>query len=398
MKPKIAFVCQRYGPEVNGGSEQYCRQVAEALSDRYDVTVYTTCAMDYITWANSYVAGESEIQGVKVQRYPVEKTRNRVVSALVARLIRMTRWNTLRATWKWIDLQGPYCPELIEALRREGTRYQAILFMTYLYYPTARGMELGLPHSILIPTVHDEPPARFRCYDQVFENAKGIVWNSPEEREYGYSRFPSIRTTKSVMAGIGIQKPAGPLPELPENLRGKRYLVYAGRIAESKGCDEMLSFFRKYKQTHPGELKLVLMGKAAMPIPEDPDILQLGFVSEEMKWAVMAGSVALALHSRFESLSMVALESMMSGRPILVSSHCEVLKGHCQRSGAGYSFSNYREYEAVVGKLLENSEQADEMGKKGIAYVTENYQWESILQKYEGIIQTVSHDGDCFFA
>ena len=71
MKNKILFVVQRYGLEVNGGSEAYCRQIAEKLLDSYDVSVLTTCAEDYITWENKYSEGTEIINGVTVIRKKV---------------------------------------------------------------------------------------------------------------------------------------------------------------------------------------------------------------------------------------------------------------------------------------------------------------------------------------
>ena len=385
---RIAFVCQRYGLEVNGGSELYCRQVAEKLAAVYDVTVYTTCALDYTTWANKYDPGETQINGVHVLRYRVQRERNQAQFGRLCEKVAGDPNHSDALEAEWIEKQGPLCPELIEALKREHGRYRAVLFMTYLYYTSAVGLPLGFDNAILIPTVHDEPWVYLRHYDKVFNSAKGFAWNTPEERAFAQKRFPDIIGRPEVMTGIGVDTPEGALPELPAQIRGQKYIVYAGRIDENKGCREMFEFFRRYKQENGGDLKLALMGKAVLEVPNAPDIVNLGFVSEEMKFAVMAQSVALVLFSRFESLSMVVLESMLMGRPVLVTEHCEVLKGHCVRSNAGLYFADYAEFSATLNYLLTHEAQYQAMRENGRKYVEENYRWDVIVGRYAELIDS----------
>ena len=74
-RKKIAVIDQRYGVEVNGGSEYYARLLAEHLSAYYDVEVLTTTALDYDTWAPYFKSGREILNGVAVRRFDVRHPR-----------------------------------------------------------------------------------------------------------------------------------------------------------------------------------------------------------------------------------------------------------------------------------------------------------------------------------
>jgi len=382
---RIAFVCQRYGTEVNGGAELHCFQLTNRLAEHFDVTVYTTCALDYVTWKNHYPAGEEMIGPIRVKRYPVDRERNKERFDRLSEKI-LGKPHTDRDEEKWIDEQGPYCPKLIRDLEKEHGEYKKVFFMTYLYYLTAKGLPLGFDNAVLIPTVHDEPPVYLRWHEKVFAAAKGICWNSEEEKAFANRRFPMLKDTPGIMAGVGVDEPPKELPEIPESLRGKKYLVYVGRIDENKGCVELFSYFRRFREENGDEVSLVLIGKPVMGIPEDEGIIPLGFVSEEMKVAVMKEAFALVLFSKFESLSMVVLESLMMGRPVIVNGKCEVLKGHCIRSNAGLYFGNYAEFREEVKWMMAHPAEYEVMRENGKRYVKEHYSWDTIVKKYQGLI------------
>lgn len=387
QKDKLAVVCQRYGPEVNGGSEQHCRQLAEKLAVYYDVTVYTTCALDYSSWNNYFEEGIEYINGVKVIRFKVQKPRNQHDFSIISEKC-FNKKHSDKDEEEWIDSQGPYCPELIKQIMSDSKNYTSVIFMTYLYYTTARGIVQKINNSILIPTVHDEAPVYLRYYDKVFANAKAIVWNTEEEKHFAIGRFPFLKNTLSVIAGVGIDINPDVSKDIPDILKNKKYIVYVGRIDENKGCKELFNYFLRYNRKD-SELKLVLIGKSVMPIPNHDGIINLGFVAEKVKFAVIANSVALVLCSHNESLSMVVLESMSVGKPFVVTGMCDVLKGHCIRSNAGLYYNNYFEFEEVLNYLQTHELQCKAMGQNGRKYVAENYQWDVIVNKWKKMISIV---------
>ena len=371
-----------------------CRAYAEHLKDRYQIDVLTTCALDYVDWKNYYPKEETEVNGVHVIRFPNDRTRDQGRFGEVT-VQAYAPGHDDAIEEKWIDEQGPFCPKAVAYLKEHAQEYHAVLFMTYLYYLTARGLVPEMKNAILIPTAHDEPPIHLRYFKKIFDAPQGIIYNTSEEKEFVEEKFPSTVEKPSCTVGYGIEVPdAETLPDVKAKYHLDDYIVYAGRIDESKGCGYMFSYFMKYKEHHPSGLKLVLCGKAAMPVPEHPDIIPLGFVSEEDKYGLMKDAQVLVLASHFESLSIVVLEAMMMGTPVLVNGACAVLKGHCFKSNAGLFFTNYTMFERALTWLLTHPAEYAQMQKNGKAYVTANYQWPHVAEEISNLIEKVAQKAE----
>lgn len=386
-KIRIALVNQRYGLEVNGGSEYYTRQLAEHLKDQFDVEVLTTKALGYETWEDYYPSDLETINGVTVRRFSVTRKRNLWGMRIWGRLQRYCPFFGEFMGRQWINAQGPYSPGLIQYIETHKNEYKIFIFVTYLYYHTVKGIPAVSDKAVLLPTAHDEPYIYFPIFRRIFTMPRALIYLTPEEKSLVESLF-HVEEKPNCVAGAGVE-----LPEHIDNEAYRRkfditqdYVIYVGRIEPSKGCDEMFRIFQAYKRRHPdSRLKLVLMGKAMMDIPTDDDILYQGFVSEEDKFNGISGARALWLPSWFESLSIAVLEAMSLGVPVIVNGKCQVLKGHCERSKAGVYYGNEKEavekLDMLIGSL--NTGQVSEMARK---YVEKNYQWETIIHKIDKLI------------
>jgi glycosyltransferase involved in cell wall biosynthesis len=387
MKKKVAIINQRYGVEVNGGSEQHTRQLAEKLISHYDIEILTTCALEYTTWENFFPEGLQIINRVPVRRFPVDKPRN------------MRRFNEISARVLtgggsseddvWIDEQGPLCTKLINFLREHREEYDCFIFVTYLYYLTVCGIDLVKDKAILVPTAHNEPSIRLAIYKKVFAAPRAIAFNTEEERKFVHSLFRNQHIPGDIL-GVGVDLPGNINPgEFKKKYKVDNYLVYVGRIDEGKGCPELFNYFIRYKKNNPSDIKLLLIGKSVMQIPQNPDILPIGFVSEEDKYNGIAASKILILPSVYESLSMVVLESLALGIPVIVNGNCDVLRGHCLKSNAGLYYRTYYEFEAAINYLLLHPKEYTSMRLNGQRYIKENYDWDVIIGKLEKMIDRI---------
>lgn len=388
--PSLAFVVQRYGEGVTGGSESLARAVAERLAGEYAVTVYTSCARDYVTWRNELPAGASEEGGVKVLRFPAEEERDQgAFNALSDELY--ARPHTKDEELTWLERQGPYVPSLVDALRAHKDRYAAVVFFTYLYYPTYWGLAAAPERSVLVPTTHDEPPLRFSIFEEVFRAPRALGFLTAPEEALVRSRFDLSGRT-ALVAGIGVDVPAEPDVEgfrIRHDVAGP-YLLYAGRIDAGKGCAEMLAFYERYRRDTRGAASLLLAGRLAMDEPRAPGVRYLGFLSEDEKHAALTGAAAVVCSSPYESLSIVLLEAFAHGTPGLVNARSPVLLDHCRQANGGLWYESAAEFTEAADVLVREKELRAALGESGRRYVAERFRWPAVLDRYRQLIRAAS--------
>jgi glycosyltransferase involved in cell wall biosynthesis len=380
---RLAFVVQRYGLDIAGGAEYHCRLVAEHLARHAQVEVLTTCANDYITWANHFSEGQTVLNGVPVRRFKVRRSRDPVRFADWSDRVFRGGARSEADELRWLEEEGPYSPRLVRFIERHKNDYDAFIFFSYRYYTTYHGLRAVADRALLVPTAEDDGVYGLSVFPPLFRLPRAIVYNSVEEREM-IQRVSDNAAVPGDVVGVGSA-----LPESRDaagfreryGLNG-RFALYVGRIDQNKGCRQLFDFFRRYREETGSKLSLALIGRAVIPIPDDPAIRELGFLSDAEKWSALAAADLLMMPSPFESLSMVTLEAWWSQKPVLANAKCAVLRGQCRRSNAGLYYSSYPEFREALAMLEGDAPLRMKMGENGRAYFDTHYAWSVIEAKY----------------
>jgi len=352
------------------------------MAKHWETEILTTCALDYMTWENSYEPGPDHVDCTLIRRFPVDDPRDiDAFNRLSAQLRPRQREATLSEQEAWMRAQGPVSSALLKNISEAKDDYDAFIFFGYLYATTYFGLPLVKDRAYLAPFAHDEWTIYFDMWERLFAFPKKIIFSTPFERAFLHRRFPRLGLTGPVI-GIGVDAPASPVPDKfrqKYNILGP-FLLYVGRIDESKGCRWLIESFIRARADGMIEHKLVLVGRETMPVPFHDDIIHLGFVEEREKWDAMAACDWLVNPSQYESLSIVLLEAWMTGRPCLVNAAADVLVDHCRRSHGGLWFNSYEEWLHILTTIDKSTK--DVLGSQGREYVRRNYSWTRIETEY----------------
>ena len=225
-------------------------------------------------------------------------------------------------------------------------------------------------HGMLEPWALANKKLKKKLYAAAFEHSNvsgaACVHALTSAEASDYRRFGYKGPIAVIPNGVEEDASADPslfLSQYP-NARGKRLLLFLGRIHYKKGVDLLVEAWAQIADLYPDAL-LVMAGPDSestlarvIHIVERYDlqdrVLFTGMLAAEMKWSALAAASYFVLPSHSEGLSVAALEAMSMGVPLILSEQCHL--SQVEQCGAGWQVqTNVRSLATALQSALSAS-------------------------------------------
>jgi glycosyltransferase involved in cell wall biosynthesis len=185
---------------------------------------------------------------------------------------------------------------------------------------------------------------------RVLRDAKAVLFTCEEERLLARKSFWLYKCNEAVVS-LGIDAPPGDenaqrelfFNKFPE-LRGKRLILFLGRIHPKKGCDLLIKAFAQPAKEEP-LLHLVIAGpdqvgwqgklqKLSQKLRISDRITWTGMLSGDLKCGAVHSSEVFILPSHQENFGIAVAEALACGVPVLISNKVNIWR-EIKAAGAG---------------------------------------------------------------
>lgn len=175
-----------------------------------------------------------------------------------------------------------------------------------------------------------------------------------------------------------------------QEIRNKIVVLFLGRIHPKKGLDLLARSWLEVARDRD-DIALIIAGPDTQGyLAKIREILKsrnvmdkvvfLGMVEKDKKNAILKRADIVVIPSYSEVRSLVALEAMISQKPIIISNKCHFPE--VSKAEAGIIIEpNVESLVNALNKLLVNPKMRKKMGKNGEKLVLERYTWDKISEK-----------------
>lgn len=257
----------------------------------------------------------------------------------------------VHALGPWSGGTYGYTPRLMPWLRENRHRFDGVVlhgmwqWVGYSVWRTMRGRVpyAAFPHGMLdpyfkraFPWKHFKKWLYWAAVDfWVMRGAYRVLFTSEAESELARESFV-LHSWKPLVVPFGAVPSDGDpvtqrelfLTEFPA-LRGRRLLLFLGRLHPKKGCDLLVNAFLKIAGQDPG-LDLVMAGPDPQNWREELErpLIAAGLESRvhwpgmlrgDLKWGAFYAAEAFILPSHQENFGIAVAEALSCGVPVLLS-------------------------------------------------------------------------------
>lgn len=259
-----------------------------------------------------------------------------------------------------------YSPKLRPWLRENLHRFDFVVvngLWQYLGYSAWKEIKGKKPyfvftHGMLDPYFKKRYPLKhlkkmvywFLSEYWVLKNATKVLFTTRAEARLAKESF-MLHDWNELVVPYGSEQPPADTPERRESffsqfpeVRGKKFLLFLGRIHPKKGCDLLVCSFAKMAKVDP-EMMLVMAGPDQVGWKDKLDkiaqengvahkIVWTGMLTGDPKWGAMYSADAFVLPSHQENFGIAVAESLGCGVPVLLSDKINIAE-EIRDDGAG---------------------------------------------------------------
>jgi len=263
------------------------------------------------------------------------------------------------------------------------------------------------PHGMLEPWALSYKSSKKKIYYQRFEapsleTASAIhVLNRLEEKN-----VETLGFSKTVTIPNGIHRedfeslPSAALfdQQFP-HLKGKKKILFLGRIDPKKGLDLLAPAFAKAHQQFP-DIHLVVAGPDSIGFMSEvqnyfdqadcaSSVTFTGMITGELKRSALAAASVYVAPSYSEGFSMSILEGMAAGLPCIITEACNF-----PEAGAAHAAHvvdvNSNSIADSLFRVLNKSGEGELMGQRARKLVFQEYTWDCAADKLSRLYQKIS--------
>jgi glycosyltransferase involved in cell wall biosynthesis len=270
-----------------------------------------------------------------------------------------------------------------------------------------------MPHGMLDPYSLAVKRWRKELYFWALErknvcSAQRLIFTTPEEARLATTEFSVL--PKGIIIPLGGDAPCcigglarGFLESFPK-ARGRRQLLFLGRLHFKKGLDRILAVMPSIVTEFPDVLLTVvgegspgfvrMVEKRISTQKLEHNVLMTGRLGGALKWGAYASAELFLLPSRQENFAITVAEAMHMGIPVIISDKVNTWP-YVREAAAGIVVSEAGielGLENGILSLLRDPEARKVMGTCGQDYARKHLTWTSatasLLKCYEEVLKT----------